>query len=189
MTKLAIITNDMQVAIANKHPERKKAVNKFLPNLISFLDEARKHNIPIIHLQFILDKNEKKVYENYGSYPPLFEGTEGVAILPEIKSGSDIIIVKHKDSGFFETDLDFLLKKINVDTVVICGMQTQICVQTTAADAYFRGFNVIVCPELVGSTREEDTIASIKWMGNYCARIISQTELLTKIIGENNDKN
>ena len=67
---------------------------------------------------------------------------------------------------------------MNVDSLIVSGMQTQICVQTTAADAYFRGYNVIVAPELVGSTRAEDTEASIKWMGNYCAKIVPMNDII-----------
>ena len=68
---------------------------------------------------------------------------------------NDIVIQKYKDSGFFETDLDKILSEKHIDTLVIAGMQTQICVQTTAADAHFRGYKVIIIPEIVCSTRKK----------------------------------
>jgi nicotinamidase-related amidase len=58
-------------------------------------------------------------------------------------------------------------------------MQTQICVQTTAADAFFRGYNVIVPPDAVVSAREEDKTRALDWLRSYCATIIDTDELLT----------
>lgn len=179
MSRIAIVTNDMQIAIANKHAQRKRAVKHFIPKMIDFLGKVRKLHIPIYHLQFVLEKEEGKTYENYGDYPPLFKENPTTAIMPEVLGSGDEIIEKHKDSGFFETNLDAILSKKKIDTLVISGMQTQICVQTTAADAYFRGYRVIIIPEIVCSTRKKDTQASIKWMKNYFAEIMNVDEFLS----------
>lgn len=185
MSRVAILTNDMQIAIANKHRQRRRAVKDFVPRMTEFLDKIRAIGIPIYHLQFILKREEGKTYdENYGEYPQLFKENSTTAILPEVLGKGDVIVEKHKDSGFFETELDSLLKANGVDTLVISGMQTQICVQTTAADAYFRGYNVIIIPEIVCSTRKKDTQASIKWMKNYFAKIMSMDEFLSYVKGE-----
>ncbi len=180
MKKYAVLTNDMQVAFANKHEERRDAVQNFLPGFLKFINSMRSHGIPIIHLQLVISDDDPRSKENYGPFPPLVEGSKGVQILPELWDEKDTIVVKNKDSGFFETDLDEKLKELGVDTLIISGMQTQICVQTTAADAHFRGYNVIVPPETVTSTRGEDTKRSLEWMESYCAKIIPSQEIISK---------
>src|SRR5262249_25955439 len=89
----------------------------------------------------------------------------------------DHIIEKNKDSGFYETDLDQKLKELDVETVIITGMQTQICVQTTAADAFFRGYQVIVPPDGVVSAQDEDKTRALDWLGSYCATIMDVADL------------
>jgi len=190
INKYAILTNDMQVAIANKHDKRKKAVSKFLPKLLQFLIKARELEVPIIHLQLIKPDDDPKAHIPYGPFPPLVQGTEGVEILPEVLDKEyDIVVIKPKDSGFFDTRLDEVLKKMGVTNLVICGMQTQICVQTTAADAYFRNYKVFVPTDGVGSTREEDTARSLKWLKEYCAEVIPSEEILRMISLSKNNPN
>lgn len=181
MKKYAVLTNDMQVAIANKHKERKVAVNRFLPNIRKFLQNMRNLQVPVIHLQLIIKENDPRSSEPYGPFPPLLKGSEGVAILKEVFNSNDFIIEKNKDSGFFETNLDQKLKELEITDLIITGMQTQICVQTTAADAYFRGYRVIVPTDTVGSTREEDTKRSLEWLANYCAKVVPSNEVYEKI--------
>jgi nicotinamidase-related amidase len=95
-----------------------------------------------------------------------------------------VIVEKNKDSGFYETDLDERLKELGVDTVAITGMQTQICVQTTAADGFFRGYNVIVPSDAVVSAREEDQTRALEWLRSYCATILTTDELVAAVAAD-----
>lgn len=47
--------------------------------------------------------------------------------------------MKRRYSAFFATDLDLTLREMGVDTLIITGLVTNICIQHTAADAFFRG--------------------------------------------------
>ena len=171
----------MQIAPANKHADRRLSVTKFLPNLVLFLNNMRKYKIPIIHLQLMYNSDDPKAKELFGSLPPLLKGSEGVKLLPEILQPNDIIIEKSRDSGFFKTKLKSILKKLNVTSVIITGMQTYSCVQFTAVDAYFYGYEVIVNLEAVGSTRQEDTTHALNCMGKYCAKILSSNEIYSQL--------
>lgn len=180
----AIITNDLQHAAAYKSHERTASYKKIENNLIDLFYHARINHIPVIHLLLTLPDDDAK---SQGKAPHLsfIKDTAGHAILPEIYDPVDIIIHKPKDSGFYDTQLDELLKRLNVDTVIVVGMQTQICIQTTSADAYFRGYKVIVPRDCVCSTRAEDTERSLKWLEDYCASVVSFDEL--KVNLENTD--
>lgn len=174
--KFAVLTNDLQYAAIDKHEDRRKAVDKFLPMQIKFLKKVREFSIPVIHLQLVKPDTEENWHDKQ------FKRNEpGVRILDEVLEDSDLIVEKSKDSGFFETELDDVLKKLNVETIIITGMQTQICVQTTAADGYFRGYKVLVPSDVVVSTKEMDTDRALKWLEKYCARVLDSSEILEYI--------
>lgn len=168
----AIITNDLQHAAAYKSQERTASYKKIEANLINLFSLAREKHIPIIHLLLTLPEDDAK---SQGKPPHLsfIANTTGHAILPEMHDPSDLVIYKPKDSGFYNTNLDEKLKELNVDTVIVVGMQTQICIQTTSADAYFRGYKVIVPKDCVCSTRAEDTERSLRWLEDYCASVVT----------------
>lgn len=85
---------------------------------------------------------------------------------------------KNKDSGFYETDLHDRLQNLGVETVIVTGMQSQICVQTTAADAFFRGYNVWVPSDCVVSARDHDRIRALEWLEGYCATVQTSSEII-----------
>ena len=171
MSKVAVLTNDLQYELVNKNPERARAVKEATPRFTAFLQGMRERGYPVVHLQIINLPDDPNAERYEGGYLPVQKGTPGAEIVADFLDESDIIIEKNKDSGFYETPLHDRLQEMGVDTVVITGMQTQICVQTTAADAFFRGYNVWVPSDCVVSAREEDRKRSLEWLDSYCATV------------------
>ncbi|MBI5892819.1 MAG: cysteine hydrolase, partial [Deltaproteobacteria bacterium] len=85
------------------------------------------------------------------------QGTKGAEVVDDImpKKG-DTIVYKKTYSGFFETELDDVLKKFGIDEVIITGVVTNICVLYTAADAYMRGYEVNILEDCVAGLNDED---------------------------------
>lgn len=77
------------------------------------------------------------------------EGTPGVELLDGLapQPPGEWLIVKRRYSAFFATDLDLLLRGLGVDTVVLCGVLTDVCVHYTAADAHQLDYRVHVVGE------------------------------------------
>jgi nicotinamidase-related amidase len=176
MARCAVLTNDLQYDLVNKNEERRAAVAAFTPHMRSFLAEMRTLGVPIVHLQLINLEDDSHA-ERYDGWLPVTKGSEGARIVAEFFADGDLLVEKNKDSGFYETELHDRLQELEVDTVIITGMQTQICVQTTAADAFFRGYNVVVPPDAVVSARPEDQARALEWLGSYCATIMTTGEL------------
>jgi nicotinamidase-related amidase len=184
LARCAVLTNDLQYDLVNKNEARQAAVKGFTPKMVSFLAEMRTLGVPIVHLQLINDENDPRA-ERYDGWLPATKGSDGARIMEEFLDQSDLVIEKNKDSGFYETDLHDRLQELEVDTVIITGMQTQICVQTTAADGFFRGYNVIVPTDAVVSARPEDQARALEWLKSYCATVISTDELIAGIAQDN----
>jgi nicotinamidase-related amidase len=79
------------------------------------------------------------------------------AILPELGSHPlDHLITKHQWGAFFGTDLDLQLRRRKIDTIVLCGIATNIGVETTAREAYQHGYNQIFATDAMNAYSEEE---------------------------------
>jgi len=95
--------------------------------------ESRATGRPIIYIQHFNPPDDTF----------FLEGTRGAEISERIKpEKGDKIIVKHYPNSFLETELDAYLKKLRTDTLVICGMMTHMCVDTTVRAAMDYGYQV-----------------------------------------------
>lgn len=67
----------------------------------------------------------------------------------------DYTLIKPRWSGFFQTELDLILRRLRIETVILIGTTTPNCVRTTCYDAISLDYNVIVLPECCSSQTEE----------------------------------
>jgi ureidoacrylate peracid hydrolase len=75
----------------------------------------------------------------------LIKDTWNTEIVPELAPApGDIIVGKHRYSGFWETDLDTVLHEHGVDTLIVTGCTTSICVDSTVRDAFYRDYRCVV---------------------------------------------
>jgi len=84
------------------------------------------------------------------------EGTADVDIVDELRPREgDFVFPKRRYSCFFSTDLPILLRGLRVDTIVVCGFLTDVCVHYTCADAHQHDYAIrVVADGVRGSSRE-----------------------------------
>ena len=88
------------------------------------------------------------------------EGTPGAELV--LRPGpDDLLVPKRRYSAFFATDLDLLLRGLGVDTVVLCGMLTDVCVHYTGVDAHQHDLRVHVVPQACAGSSAEAAAAAI----------------------------
>lgn len=182
MPNVAVLTNDLQYEFTYKITQDQQALTEKLIKFNTFLDGIRKLGQSVIHLQLIHDPSDPTVqrrYRNRAAGIPALAGTPENQLIDEIYRPSDITVIKGRDSGFFDTKLDITLQNLGVKTVIVTGLQTHVCVQTTAADAFFRGYNVWVPDDCVFSPTLEDTERALTWLAGYCATVANSSEILT----------
>jgi nicotinamidase-related amidase len=79
---------------------------------------------------------------------------------------NDYFVLKPKHSGFYSTSLDVLLGFLRVDTLILAGVATNICVLFTANDAYMRDYFLYVPRDCVAANTADETNYALKQMGN-----------------------
>jgi nicotinamidase-related amidase len=82
----------------------------------------------------------------------LVRGEPGHDIIPELyPAAGELVIDKPGKGAFYGTDLESLLRKQHVETLLVCGVTTEVCVNTTVREANDRGFRCIVLSDCCAS--------------------------------------
>jgi len=153
---------------------------KIIPNIQRLLDFARKKKIPVIYTN---DTHLPGIDEEFEIWPQhALVGTKGADVIEELKPmNGDYVLQKRRYSAFFGTYLDLLLRELKVDTLVLVGLVTNVCIQNTAGDAFFRGYRVIVPEDCVEAINEEAHKAGIEYMKTiYGCKITNVNELMKR---------
>lgn len=151
-----------------------------VPNVARLLRGARGAGVPVIfcndaHLKGI--DHELKLWGDHA-----IAGTPGAEVIPELEPcDSDYVVPKRRYSGFFHTDLDLLLQELDVDTVIMTGLHTHMCVRHTSADAYQLGYQVVVASDATDAFTEEDYQSGLRYLKEvYGAEITDVDALLAR---------
>jgi len=159
---------------------KNQRASKIVPNIKRLLESARKKRVPIVYVTDAHLPNIDPEFEVWG--PHAVKDTWGAQIVEELKPRkSDFRVLKRKYSAFQGTDLDLLLRELKIDTLILTGVLTDICVQHTAADAFFRGYRIIVPQDCVEANDAPTQKAAIKFLKKaYGCQITPADALLKK---------
>lgn len=112
------------------------------------------------------------------------EGTPGVRVIPELdQDPSDLTVIKRRYSGFFNTDLDLTLRDMMVDTVIVMGVVTNICVRSTVHDAFFHGYNVIVPQDCCAATGPREQASTLYDISTHFGVVSDARSIVESIVG------
>jgi ureidoacrylate peracid hydrolase len=115
------------------------------------LDAAREARIPIFFTRYSLNED----YSDAGLLLEVFPQIKGTGGMVRGSWDADVcdalapregetVIDKTRYSAFYETDLEERLRRLGVDVVIVCGVTTNVCVESTVRDAFFRDIRVVV---------------------------------------------
>jgi nicotinamidase-related amidase len=179
----AIIIIDMLNDFVTGALEVKRA-KRVIPNLQRLVEAARKSNVPVIYSNDAHYPQDVEVTRKWGKHA--IKGTKGAEVIPELKPAEkDYVVEKRTYSGFYETGLDPLLRSLyngeGVKTLVLGGLHTHICVRHTAADAFFRGYKIIIASDGVEAFTQEDHEQGLKYLEYvYNAKIMTVDEIIVE---------
>ncbi|CTW16894.1 hydrolase [Escherichia coli] len=109
----------------------------------------------------------KVLPENWWQHPAALGATD-----------SDIEIIKRQWGAFYGTDLELQLRRRGIDTIVLCGISTNIGVESTARNAWELGFNLVIAEDACSAASAEQHNNSINHIYPRIARVRSVEEIL-----------
>ena len=131
MSAAALLIMDLQAGnFSERNPINKG--NELLIKVKSLINKARKTQIPIVYVQ-----------NNGGSGDPDAYGTPGWEIHPSISPvKGDVVIQKQSPDAFHETNLHRELASRSIKKLIIVGLQTEYCIDTTCRRAFSLGYEI-----------------------------------------------
>lgn len=111
------------------------------------------------------------------SLPP-----DWVELIPELGCRpSDVVILKRQWGAFYGTDLDLQLRRRGIKTIVLCGIATEIGVESTARDAYERGYEQVFAEDAMTARNAESHENTVKRIFPRMGRVRSTEEIVAAL--------
>lgn len=172
LAKTAVLVIDMQNDFGSKGGMFQRAgidissIRAVVPDVRTALGTARAASLPVVYLKmgFKPDLSDAgpATAPNLVKHAPLRVGeivtapdgsrsrilvrdTWNTEIIPELRpQPQDAVLYKTRFSGFYRTELDDILRRRGIDTLIVTGCTTSVCVESTVRDAMFRDYRCIV---------------------------------------------
>lgn len=153
-----------------------------IPPTRRLLNHSRRLGIPVIYVNDSHRPGLRKDREFAKRAEHCVEGTWGAEVIDEIKpKKKDFVVLKHRYSGFYDTDLDLTLKDLGVDSLIVLGVVTNICVRSTIHDAFFRGYKVVVPRDCVMATGEREQESSLYDIETHFGEVVTSDQIIGRI--------
>jgi ureidoacrylate peracid hydrolase len=150
------------------------------------VDAAHAAGVPVIYTRYVYRADYRdggvlvqEIMPALGSSGSLAAGSWDAELVDELPAGTDdFVIDKNRYSAFYGTGLEPVLTSLKVRNLVICGVTTNMCVETTARDASQRDYRTFVVSDATGEldkARHDMALATLGF--GFCAVVDSDTVL------------
>jgi nicotinamidase-related amidase len=145
-----------------------------IPPIQKLAAEARETGRPVIYVGDAHLTTDPEM-DFWGEHS--MRGTEEAETIPELQpQWGDYVLEKRTYSAFYETGLDLLLRRLGVDTVVIAGLHTNTCDRHTSADAFHRGYKVVLPQDCVQALTDEEHESGLEYIQRIYGASITTSE-------------
>jgi nicotinamidase-related amidase len=159
-----------------------------VPNVKRLIHACRRASIPVIFTGHVHEDAgvdggmTAEWWPQIASGESFVKGTRGVQIYDRIKPRkNEKVIWKHRYSAFYETDLEIMLRGLGVTDLIITGVLTNVCCESTARDAFFRDYRIFFMADATAASEPEFQVATLKTLA-YAFAYITTTESILKQI-------
>lgn len=166
LEKTALVVIDLQKGIVSMEgaPYEPSTV---IGNAVRLADVFREKGafVTLVHVDFHDGKDALRPITDQPTQARGEQPEDWAQFVPELgPKKNDLVVTKHQWGAFFGTELDVQLRRRGIDTIVLCGIATNIGVETTAREAYQHNYNQVFAVDAMnGPTKAEHdmTIQSI----------------------------
>lgn len=163
----------------------REIITPILENVKMIIRAAREVNVPLFFTQHGHAPGEDLGMLGRWWEEVITQGSREAILLPEIAlNPGDQLIPKNTYSAFHETVLEQKLKETGISDLVIGGVMTNLCCETTARDAFVRNFRVFFLADGTSTVDESYHLAALKNLGYGFATLLSCDRLVGSIKAE-----
>ena len=189
-SKAALIVVDVQNDFvsrdgsAAKRGEDVGAAMAMVPNLLRLIEEGRRVGLIIVYIRTTHSEwtdTPSWIYRTSqkGGLSTCREGTWGAEFYEGISpSPTERVVIKHRYSAFINTDLNTVLKARNIQSVLVCGVATNVCVETTARDGYMFDYYVTMIDDCSAAYETKLHLGTLENMRRHFGLVASSGEII-----------
>ncbi len=163
--------------------------NKVVDRLKALIAKAKGAGIPVVYVPHYYDKEYQAWGNNNFIDRVMFErrmferGKWGSEFHPDLVPDDGVVLcAPHKNlSGFHTSDIDIQLRKRGIDTIVLCGMSANLCVESHLRDAEEKGYEVLVVNDATAAAGEDAYKAALTNYGFIAHESITTDQALQRI--------
>lgn len=174
---------------------------KIIPKVQELINFCRNEDIPIFYTQAVREPSgidlllnvhrvmPKTREERLEKIPICVRGTWDAKIIDEIKpEARDHIILKRRDSAFQDTELRVWLRSVGINTLIFCGVDTSICVETSLRDAFNQEYDIILVSDATASGIKKHYDTTLERVRDYYGIVthLNEFEEIIKILEQIN---
>lgn len=153
------------------------------PNLLKIIDVCRAKGMRIVftrHGHKDISKDGGMLAKWWGDC--IMYGTQEWELMPDLKlEKEDLLIDKNRYSAFFNTRLDEKLRSQGINELIITGVMTNCCCETTARDAFVRDYRIFFVADATATANDDLHIATLKTLAYGFAHIVSTEQICKQI--------
>jgi len=169
---------------ASKRGEDVGAAMAMVPNLLRLIDQARRVGLTTVYIRTTHSEwtdTPSWIYRTSqkGGLSTCREGTWGAELYAGISPlPTERVVIKHRYSAFINTDLNTVLKARNIQSVLVCGVATNVCVETTARDAYMYDYYVTMIDDCSAAYETKLHLGTLENMRRHFGLVVSSAEII-----------
>jgi ureidoacrylate peracid hydrolase len=163
---------------------------EIIPKIRDLINLCKNVRIPIFYTQAVRESSgidlltrshkilPKSREERIKKKPICVRETWDAEIVDEIKpSEDDHVVIKRRDSAFHDTEIGVWLRSLKIDTLIFCGIDTSICVETSLRDAFNIGYDIVLISDATASNNKKHYESTLENVKGYYGIVMDMKEL------------
>lgn len=191
--RAAVVVVDVQndfcdpAGVCGQRGSDTSAAVAMVPRLQRFLDDARAAGVMIVFIQTTHDETTdspawlaRRGDAEAGAPTPVSTcrtGTWGADFYGVVPQDGEPVVVKHRYSAFAGTNLDVVLRTAGVDSLLLTGVSTNVCVESTLRDGLFAEYRVTLVEDCAASYEPEAHVATCENVARYFGVVATSQEI------------
>jgi ureidoacrylate peracid hydrolase len=155
-----------------------------IPPLLRLVDEARRAGVLVVFIQAIYDQQHlsapmrERNLRTKRDMARCLTGSWGADFFAVRPLPGEPVVRKHRYSGMINTELDALLRARGISSLLLTGVATDTCVESTARDAYFMDYYVTLVADCCGGASESDHRGALARFERDYGPVVTSAEVI-----------
>lgn len=161
-----------------------KTIQRVIPTLAQLVDRAREAGVLVVFIQAIYDPQylsapmRERDLRVGRRMPRCLTGSWGADFHVIAPCPNEPVVIKHRYSAFANSELDDLLKRRGIRSLLLAGVATDTCVESTGRDAYFIDYYVTLVADCCAGAAERDHCVALERFERDYGAVVNSADVI-----------